>query len=394
MSTTKMSQFELESNIDENIYVIGLKENGDTKKNIKYQIGQVISSVNGRVDDLFDDNGKIKSTILPSFVDDVLEYASQSAFPSAADAEKGKIYVALDTNKTYRWSGTQYVEISASLALGETSSTAYYGDKGKIAYDHSQTAGDAFSGFNKLTTNSEGHVTGATAVSKSDLNAVHIDWSSVDDKPSTYTPSTHDHTKIVTEGDNRSVNTQPNDYSSSIRFRGLKRNDAVGLPEGATYSYFVGLRGWPESSGGPSHEFAFDPRNLYWRTGSTTSWGDWYQIITTKNVDTQPIENSVKVITSGAVYSALQTKLGAVTANGYVGMAKPDGTTSDWIRTTSSGLLPTSSGNPTNGHSDLGTSSWYFRNAYIQKVYNTENHIGDCTIKYDSSLKCLNFDFV
>ena len=83
-----------------------------------------------------DNNGKIPSTQLPSYVDDVLEYASLSAFP--ATGETGKIYVALDTNKTYRWSGTAYVEISASLALGETSSTAYRGDRGKTAYDHSQ----------------------------------------------------------------------------------------------------------------------------------------------------------------------------------------------------------------------------------------------------------------
>lgn len=72
---------------------------------------------------------KVPSTYLPSYVDDVLEYASKTNFP--ATGEDGKIYVAEDTNKTYRWSGTAYVEISASLALGETSSTAYAGDKGK-----------------------------------------------------------------------------------------------------------------------------------------------------------------------------------------------------------------------------------------------------------------------
>lgn len=72
---------------------------------------------------------KIPSTYLPSYVDDVEEYDSLSAFPSTG--ETGKIYVAKDTNKTYRYSGTQYTEISASLALGVTSSTAYAGDKGK-----------------------------------------------------------------------------------------------------------------------------------------------------------------------------------------------------------------------------------------------------------------------
>lgn len=83
-----------------------------------------------------DSNGMVPSAQLPSYVDDVLEYASLSAFP--ATGESGKIYVALDTNKTYRWSGSAYVEISPSLALGETSSTAYRGDRGKTAYDHSQ----------------------------------------------------------------------------------------------------------------------------------------------------------------------------------------------------------------------------------------------------------------
>ncbi|MBQ7564613.1 MAG: collagen-like protein [Lachnospiraceae bacterium] len=76
-----------------------------------------------------DSTGKVPSAQLPSYVDDVVEYANQTAFP--ATGETGKIYVAMDTNKTYRWSGTAYVEISESLALGETSSTAYAGNKGK-----------------------------------------------------------------------------------------------------------------------------------------------------------------------------------------------------------------------------------------------------------------------
>ena len=74
-------------------------------------------------------DGKVPSSQLPSYVDDVLEYDTKTAFP--ATGESGKIYVSKDDNKTYRWGGTSYVEISASLALGETSSTAYAGDKGK-----------------------------------------------------------------------------------------------------------------------------------------------------------------------------------------------------------------------------------------------------------------------
>ena len=78
-------------------------------------------------------DGKVPSTQLPSYVDDVLEYANKASFP--ATGESGKIYVAADENKCYRWSGSIYVEISSSLSLGETSSTAYAGNKGKANAD-------------------------------------------------------------------------------------------------------------------------------------------------------------------------------------------------------------------------------------------------------------------
>lgn len=81
-------------------------------------------------------DGKVPSSQLPSFVDDVQEYPTRGDFPETG--QDGTIYVAEDTNLTYRWSGSAYVEISPSLALGETASTAYRGDRGKTAYDHSQ----------------------------------------------------------------------------------------------------------------------------------------------------------------------------------------------------------------------------------------------------------------
>ena len=148
-------------------------------------------------------DGKVPSSQLPSYVDDVLEYESQSKFPSTG--ETGKIYVATDTNLTYRWSGTAYVEISASLALGETASTAYRGDRGKTAYDHSQSTHartDATavassttngnikingtetkvyshptytaktSGLYKITVDASGHVSATAAVAKSDLTGI------------------------------------------------------------------------------------------------------------------------------------------------------------------------------------------------------------------------------
>lgn len=137
--------------------------------------GKLNTSLKGAANGLaeLDSTGKVPSSQLPSYVDDVLEYASFSNFPSTG--ETGKIYVATDANKTYRWSGSAYVEITSSLALGETSSTAYRGDRGKTAYDHASAKGSAFSsGLYKITTNAQGHVTAATAVAKADITGLGI----------------------------------------------------------------------------------------------------------------------------------------------------------------------------------------------------------------------------
>lgn len=75
-----------------------------------------------------DENGKITSSYLPSYVDDVLEFDNMDMFPPIG--ESSKIYVNLEDNKTYRWSGTQYIEISKSLVLGTESGNAFPGDRG------------------------------------------------------------------------------------------------------------------------------------------------------------------------------------------------------------------------------------------------------------------------
>ena len=83
-----------------------------------------------------DSNGIILSSQLPSFVDDVIEVSTYSSLPTTG--ESGKIYITTNDNKTYRYTGSGYAEISSSLALGETSGTAYRGDRGKTAYNYSQ----------------------------------------------------------------------------------------------------------------------------------------------------------------------------------------------------------------------------------------------------------------
>lgn len=123
-----------------------------------------------------DSSGKLLSSQLPGSVDQVIEAADYSSLP--AQGESNKIYVTLDDNKTYRWGGTVYVEISASLTLGETNGTAYRGDRGKEAYDHSQdpnkVSAASAAGLYKVGVTAEGHISSTTAVQKSDITALGI----------------------------------------------------------------------------------------------------------------------------------------------------------------------------------------------------------------------------
>lgn len=133
-----------------------------------------------------DENGKVPSSQLPAYVDDVIEgyyyngkFYKEAAHTTEITGETGKIYVDLPTNVTYRWGGSAYVEISSSLALGETSSTAYYGDKGKTAYDHATDANRLTtaksSAFYKFATTAQGHIKSVTAVAKSDLTGLGVE---------------------------------------------------------------------------------------------------------------------------------------------------------------------------------------------------------------------------
>lgn len=133
-----------------------------------------------------DANGLVPTSQLPSYVDDVLEYTNKASFP--ATGETGKIYVDKATNLTYRWGGSAYVEISPSLALGTTSSTAFRGDYGQSAYTHAVTnKGSQYAeGLYKIGTNAEGHVTSATAVTKSDITALGIPGTDTDTHHTAY----------------------------------------------------------------------------------------------------------------------------------------------------------------------------------------------------------------
>lgn len=75
-----------------------------------------------------------------SVFDEVEQHANLGVFPTPGASTK--FYLAQDSGLLYRWTGSDYTVISAELALGETPQTAYRGDRGKIAYDHSQETGN------------------------------------------------------------------------------------------------------------------------------------------------------------------------------------------------------------------------------------------------------------
>ena len=172
-----------------------------------------------------DENGHIPSSQLPSSVDEVIEAANYAALP--AEGQASKIYVTLDDNKTYRWGGSAYVEISASIALGETTGTAYEGSKGKANAD----------AISAHTGNTDIHV---TTQNKTDWNAKY-------DKPATGIPST-DMSQAVQD-------------SLALADSALQAADITGKADkvsGATANNFAGLdaNGNLKDSGAKASDFA------------------------------------------------------------------------------------------------------------------------------------------
>lgn len=137
-----------------------------------------------------DSSGKVPSSQLPSYVDDVIEgYYSGGTFfynkdwTNEISGETGKIYVDLNSSKTYRWGGSAYVEISASLAIGTKAGTAYDGALGaKNASDISKNA----MAISDLQTQVSADMTaiGILNTGKADKDHTHT-FASLTSKPST-----------------------------------------------------------------------------------------------------------------------------------------------------------------------------------------------------------------
>lgn len=255
-----------------------------------------------------DTSGKVLSSQLPSYVDDVLEYSAKSNFPSTG--ESGKIYVDTATNLTYRWSGSIYVEISQSLALGETSSTAYRGDRGKIAYDHSQTSHAPTNAEVNQNAFSNVKVGSTTVSADSKTDTLEL----VAGTNVTLTPDATNDKVTITTNDTKNT-AGSTDTSSKIFLVGATSQAAN--PQ--TYSHdtaYVGSDGCLYSNNtkvsveGHTHTVA----NISGLTATATELN--YCDGVTSNIQTQ-LNNTVKL-------SGNQTIIGDITFEGVVRFSDPD----------------------------------------------------------------------
>lgn len=198
-------------------------------------VGAIATSAKGAANGVasLDANGLVPTSQLPSYVDDVLEYSAKSDFPTTG--ETGKIYVDKTTNLTWRWSGTTYVEISPSLALGTTSSTAYRGDYGNTAYTHatdsSRLTTATSSGLYKIASTAQGHIASLTAVTKADITALGIPGSD------TNTWTAFKGATSSAAGTAGYINAVPTAGQTGLFFRS---DGSWGTPTNTTYTFATG----------------------------------------------------------------------------------------------------------------------------------------------------------
>lgn len=234
-------------------------------------------------------SGTISSSNLPSYVDDVLEYTTKANFPK--EGEKGKIYVDVTTNLTYRWSGTAYVEISPSLALGTTSATAYRGDYGNTAYQHSQKT----SGNPHKVTKSDvglGNVDNTADADKSVKYAATAGSAPANGGTSSYANYVNVH--VISEKTNLNNITTPGFYYSPANaavatFTNCPTKQAFCMAVGKHAGVYQEITEY--MTGSPKKYI----RNYY-----NNAWGSWYRVYTTADTPPDTKYTTMKGATSSA----------------------------------------------------------------------------------------------
>ena len=282
-------------------------------------------------------------------------------------------------------SGAKFTDTNTWRPLGTTADTACAGNDNRLS--NARPASDVYSW--------------AKASSKPSYS-----WSEITSKPSTFTPASHTHAYIPLSGGTitgsiiRSSGGSWISARNNVAVRGTATtkdswNPVVGQATPNGY--------WTIGNLASNDNLAFSyTSNTNYNAGNNSATTVYLPvqegtIITSATIGSQSVKYATSAGSAGSVAwgnvsgkpssytpsshthddryyteteinTKLGAKLGAVSANGHYGMARPDGNTSDWIRTTTAGIIPYQSGGAGAGHCGLGTSSWYFSNAYIDTV--------------------------
>lgn len=215
-----------------------------------------------------------------TFTGDLNGNANTATSATTAAALTGKTLVTASALTTSNWPtyGDNHIPTMSFMAHWNG---AYSGTSSNLTY----CAQGAIIGSNNIGNQSvkyattSGSCNGNAATAGSATNADKLDGYHA----SSFSLTSHTHSYIVTQGDNRSVATTPNDYKNKITFAGLKTNTTIGRPSTSPYSYVVGLRGWSDTSGGKAHELAFSDNGIFHRIGATDTWEAWSMMLTTSN---------------------------------------------------------------------------------------------------------------
>lgn len=282
-------------------------------------------------------------------------------------------------------SGAKFTDTNTWRPLGTAANTACAGNDSRLS--NARPASDVYAW--------------AKASSKPSYS-----WSEITSKPSTFTPASHTHAYIPLSG---GTITGSIIRSSGGSWISARNNVAVRGTATGKYSWnpVVGQATpngyWTIGNLASNDNLAFSyTSNTNYNAGNNSATTVYLPvqegtIITSATIGSQSVKYATSAGSAGSVAwgnvsgkpssytpsshthddryyteteinTKLGAKLGAVSANGYYGMARPDGNTSDWIRTTTAGIIPYQSGGAGAGHCGLGTSSWYFSNAYIDTV--------------------------
>lgn len=237
--------------------------------------------------------------------------------------------------------------------------------------------------------------------------ATSVPWSGVTEKPSSYPPASHNHDEryyTETEMNSKLAEKATKVHTHTKSEVGLGNVDnTADATKSVKYAISAGSA---SSAAALTSNAGSSTQPVYFSGGKPVACS--YTLgksvpADAKFTDTNTWRGIQNNLTSTATDQSLaaaqgkvlnEKKMSAVFANGYYGMARPDNNTSDWIRTTTNGLIPVQSGGRGSGHSALGTDSWYFSKAYVDHVYSTDVKIADkVTLQYDSTNTCLNFVF-